>query len=296
MGNIFSNNTDTILITSPTSSPTTTSSPDNSIENETVVPAKLKLNKYGWKRDKHDYRDQYHYFYRFTFLSKPEVDLRKLCPPVYNQGHLGSCTANAISAAYEFDQIKEKESKNNIFVPSRLFIYYNERAMEDSIEKDNGAEIRDGIKSINKIGVCPEQMWPYDVKVFQDKPDNTCYKVAKHHRGVKYRRLMQDLDHFRQCLVDGYPFMFGFRVYESFESDEIKETGIMEMPKQGEMVIGGHAVLAVGFSDISQHFIVRNSWGSKWGDNGYFYMPYDFIKNPHWASDFWTLTRVQDIN
>lgn len=251
------------------------------------------VRKYGWKKDSKRDGDIYHCFaiYGTDSLIK-KVDLREHCPEVYDQGHLGSCTANAIAGAYEFDEIFEKES--SIFRPSRLFIYYNERKMEDHVNEDSGAEIRDGVQSISTVGVCPETMLPYDITKFTEEPSPECYTTALHHKSVEYKRVDQTLEQLRQCLIEGFPFVFGFMVYESFESPDVAKTGVMPMPKEGEKVLGGHAVVGVGFDDDKKVFIVRNSWGDSWGDKGYFYMPYDFILNADNASDFWTIRRVVD--
>jgi len=256
-----------------------------------IKKEEIKFNKYGWKLSKPDERDVY---FDFTLNKKNETnkDLRELCPPIYNQGELGSCTANAISFAYEFDQIKQKEQKKDVFIPSRLFIYYNERSMEGTVSSDSGAEIRDGIKSINKVGVCPESMWPYNINVFTEKPSNDCYEMATKHKSVKYARVKQTLEELRECVSSGFPIVFGFTVYESFESDAVAKTGIMPMPKKDESIVGGHAVSVVGFTDKT--FIVRNSWGDSWGDKGYFYMPNEFITNVDYANDFWVIHSVHD--
>ena len=250
-----------------------------------------KLLKYGWRKDKADIRDK-------THTSKPpfglhyvkKYDLLKFCPDVYEQGKLGSCTANAIAAAYEFDEIKQKE--DNIFSPSRLFIYYNERSMEDTVDSDSGAEIRDGIKSINVKGVCSESQWPYNISKFTDKPPEQCYKDAVKHKSLLYRRIDQSLMQLKSALFAGFPVVFGFFVFESFESQSVVDSGMMPIPEPTEKILGGHAVLAVGFDDDKKCFLVRNSWGKSWGDNGYFYMPYDFITNSKYASDFWTVRSV----
>ena len=247
-------------------------------------------HKYGWIKDSEDKRDIYRSFNGYSI--KSNVDLREKCPAIYNQGKLGSCTANAIAAAYEFDMMKEEEKE--IFVPSRLFIYYNERAMEGNVKKDAGAEIRDGIKSINRQGICDEKDWPYDISQFTVKPPKSLYKKAQNHKAVKYERVKQDIQQMKQCLNDGYPFVFGFAVFESFETKQVAETGIMVMPKVGEKILGGHAVMAVGYDDDKEVFIVRNSWGEEWGDKGYFYMPYEFIKNTYYCSDFWVVQQVKD--
>ena len=168
---------------------------------------------YGWHPDLPDHRD-------LTFASRPaiqkalpkKVDLTPLCPPVYNQGQLGSCTANAIGGAFEFELLKQ--NKNNDFMPSRLFIYYNERAMEGTIGEDSGAQIRDGIKSVNKQGVCPEKMLPYDITKFTKKPSSACYKSALTHQVLTYQRVDRDLNQMKGCLAEGFPFVFGFTVYE----------------------------------------------------------------------------------
>jgi len=248
------------------------------------------FRKYGWKVDTPDQRDHKYKLKKEYVYSK--VDLRSKCPGIYNQGKLGSCTANAIAAAYEFNEIKEDEC--NIFVPSRLFIYYNEREMENSINYDSGANIRDGIKSVNKQGVCPENLWPYDISKFKNKPYDICYDDAKKHKSVRYKRIKQDIHHMKDCLSSGLPFVFGFGVYESFETKEVAESGIMPIPKKNEKLLGGHAIMAVGYNDEKEHFIIRNSWGIDWGDRGYFYMPYSFIQDVNMCSDFWCIEKVSD--
>lgn len=247
--------------------------------------------KYGWVRDKPDERD-----YRKTFnhfMDTPNtVDLRNKCPSVYDQGKLGSCTANGIGFLYHFDELKQ--NTKSIFMPSRLFIYYNEREMEGTVNQDSGAEVRDGIKSICKQGVCHETLWPYDISKFTEKPTEECYEEGKKCHSIKYSRVEQSLHQMKAALNSGFPVTFGFLVYESFESQEVADTGIMPFPKPDEKVLGGHCVAAVGYDDERRVFIVRNSWGDSWGDKGYFYMPYDFLLSGSQASDFWIVESVTD--
>jgi C1A family cysteine protease len=258
---------------------------------------------FGWMPDLPDNRDHLYAAPLAKLRVLPsKVDLRRRCPKVYNQGQIGSCTANAIAAAIEFDRKKQKLSD---FIPSRLFIYYNERSMEHSVPLDNGAQIRDGIKSVAKQGACPETEWPYDdtpadsntnlwppgAKPAQ-KPPRSCYSDAKKFRTVSYQRVDRMLAQFKGCLADGYPFVFGFTVYESFESAEVGRTGELKMPEPKEGVVGGHAVLAVGYDDQSQRFIVRNSWGRSWGQKGYFTMPYSYLLTNNLSDDFWTIRLV----
>lgn len=248
-----------------------------------------KISKYGWRPDTPDMRD--HVYQLNSELTVPSnIDMRGQCPAVYDQGQLGSCTANAIGAAYEFDLLKQKIVD---FMPSRLFIYYNERVIEGSVKQDAGAEIRDGIKTIAQQGVCTEQKWPYDIAKFAKKPTKTAYKAAMAHTAVTYRRLNQTLPELQGCLASGSPVVFGFSVYDSFESDQVTQTGIVPMPSRNESLLGGHAVLLVGYDVPSKQWIVRNSWGNGWGQAGYFTMPFEYLTNSNLASDFWTITTVK---
>jgi C1A family cysteine protease len=246
---------------------------------------------YGWVRDLPDARDL---MYAAPLLRYPDglptsVDLRSECPPIYDQGQLGSCTANGIAGAIEFDQRKQGVKD---FVPSRLFIYYNERVIEGHVNEDSGAQIRDGVKVVNKLGAPPEGDWPYDINKFTDKPPPTVYSEALQEIVTSYARVGQNLTNMRGCLAEGYPFVFGFTVYESFESDTVAKTGIVPMPASGESVLGGHCVVAVGYDDKQRRFTIRNSWGTNWGIAGYCMMPYEYLIDPSLASDFWTLRSI----
>jgi C1A family cysteine protease len=250
--------------------------------------------KYGWNKAGHYYKSAEKYILQDSHLSKiiKHVDLRDECPAIYDQGHLGSCTANALAFCYQYDELHQKEP--NQFTPSRLFIYYNERNMEGHVLEDSGAEIHDGVQALNTIGVCSETEWVYDISKFTVKPDENCYTTALLHKTSAFRPIQQDLSQLRLALITGFPVVFGFSVYESFESPDVAKTGNMPIPLPTEKCLGGHAVAAVGFDDTRKVFIVRNSWGVSWGDKGYFYMPYAFITNPDMASDFWTITATHD--
>lgn len=248
----------------------------------------------GWVPDLPDNRDKMYGALRKAPAKLPSaVDLHPICSPVEDQGHLGSCTGNALVAALEFLEMKHKGKNKDSFIDlSRLFIYYNERVMEHTVRSDSGAMLRDGIKTLAKKGVCSEKSWPYVISKFAEKPPESCYKEAVTHKIKEYARI-QTIDEMRACLADGYPFVFGFSVYESFHSEEVEKTGIVQMPKPDESLTGGHAVLAVGYDDSQKRFIVRNSWGVDWGMEGYFTIPYEYLGNDNLASDFWTI-RVGD--
>lgn len=256
-------------------------------------------NWYGWVRDRPDrknilYKDETNIK---TDTIPDNLSLIDKCPPVYTQEALGSCTSQAIAFAYQYDEMKQKNTCE--FMPSRLFIYYNERKMEGHTKTDSGAEIKDGIKCINRIGVCDEKMWKYDINRFTEEPPEECYTEAMNYHSVKYMRLHNNLDELKHALNNNFPVVFGFIVYESFESESVEETGMMPYPEPDEQILGGHAVALVGYDDNKESlegekgmFIVRNSWGEEWGDKGYFYMPYKFILDGDLASDFWVVESV----
>lgn len=244
----------------------------------------------GWRPDVADPRDLPFEMPKAVHLPS-HVDLRdtKLLPPVYDQGALGSCTANAVAAAVEFDLKKQGLPD---FAPSRLFIYYNERVIEHTVHDDAGAMIRDGFKSIAHQGVCPESDWPYivDDHRYREKPPAKCYTEALLSKAIKYRAVHQSAYSLRYVIAQGFPVVFGFTVYESFESDDVARTGVVPMPAPGEAEIGGHATALVGYTP--DDFIGRNSWGGEWGDRGYFRIPAKYITDPDLASDFWTVQAV----
>jgi C1A family cysteine protease len=254
-----------------------------------MAPKKIPKNRsYGWRPDLPDHRDvKYGAVYKIPGKLPASVDLRSKCPAVENQGDLGSCTAHALTGALE---VLEKKDKLPVKQMSRLFVYYNERAIENTINQDSGAMLRDGIKALVKKGCCSENKWPYDVSKFTRKPLDDCFEDGLRHQVTSYQRL-ETLVQMRSCLAEGFPFVFGFSVYESFESQQVAQTGRVEMPQDSEQQMGGHAVLAVGYDDKQKRILVRNSWGTDWGKKGYFTMPYDYVTSRDLSDDFWTIRR-----
>lgn len=219
----------------------------------------------------------------------------------YNQGDLGSCTSNVIAFLYVYNEIIKNNRSQ--FMPSRLFIYYNGRGFYGLTDVDSGLDIYTAFKAITRYGCTLEKFFPYRQSRFKFRPDRRNYILGRYCKCTSYSRINQDINSLKYALLTKHPIAFGFAVYESFEGDEIAETGIMEMPKENEKLMGYHCVCIVGWNDERQAFLCRNSWGPKWGCNsesttcpskGYFYMPYEFIVDEEKCFDFFILKRVTD--
>lgn len=254
-----------------------------------------KVSRYGWRRDHLDQRDvkmlDLHVLSAGPLPPAFNVKMVSELPPVYDQGELGSCTANAIAAAKDFQRHKQGRPFMN---PSRLFIYYGERVLEGDPLSDNGAEIRDGMKVVSAQGCPMESVWPYYPSMFAHQPPPTIYQDALKFKTLRYTSVPQQLEHLKTALAAWkVPVVFGFSVFEAFESDQVAASGIVPMPDSSDTPIGGHAVCLVGYDDAIKRFTVRNSWGESWGQKGYFTMPYDYVLSASLASDFWTLNEEE---
>lgn len=240
---------------------------------------------YGWIPDIPDGRDYLYRSIQPRLRLPKEVNLAKLCSEVEDQGKLGSCTAQALAGNIEFLDNRLDAVYTDV---SRLFIYYNERKIMRTVDTDSGAMLRDGIKTLKNEGVCPENSWPYRIPKFDQKPSAKCYTEALRHRIKSYYRLLTHSERLA-CLADGYPFVFGFVVYESLETTRVAITGEVPLPKKKEKMLGGHAVLAVGFNQKTKRFLFRNSWSRNWGRAGYGTIPFEYVEAL--ADDFWTIRR-----
>ena len=244
----------------------------------------------GWLRSPEDDRDKI--ANPSGLVIKDEVDPRRgnKMPAVYDQGNLGSCTANAVGAALQFDHSLDL-APEHARRPSRLDIYYGERKLEGfPANEDTGAYGRDGFKFAAQTGYVLERAWPYDINTFAGPPpaDKTRHKLTK-----PYAVVPRDIDQIKAVLSNHQTMAFGFTVYESFESSEVANTGIVPMPRAGEQTVGGHEVLAIGYlHDMPNHVLCRNSWGTGWGLNGYFFMPWAYLMDADLSDDFRTIVRA----
>lgn len=245
--------------------------------------------RYTWIPDLPDFRDHVYALATATaaVALPPSVDLRPTMSPVEDQGNLGSCVGHAIAGALE---CLDKRIDGTYVDVSRLFIYYQARALEHNIRRDDGCSIRDGVKGCAKVGACAEKLWPYKVKDFATKPSAAAVKDAAKHRIAQYQRA-NTLTDCKVALATGVPVAFGFAVYESFESHQVTDTGTAPMPSAGESELGGHAVLMVGYDDATERVIVRNSWGKGWGDAGHFTLPYAYVEDRNLSDDFWVIRK-----
>lgn len=258
----------------------------------------MQQRKYSWIPDLPDGRD-----HLFAMRALPHasplvnVDFRKTAkvPAIVDQGQLGSCTGNSSAYAFGFDLLNNHAGKGQLFAePSRLFIYYNGRSIEGTIKQDAGAQIRDVIKGIAEYGAPPETEWPYVITKFATKPPAKAFLDGAAFKAVSYQRLdNSNKGLLVNCLAQGFPFVFGFTVYDSFESAAVAKSGIVPMPNlKKEKVLGGHAVCAVGYDVASDTFIVANSWGTGWGQKGYFTIPAAYLTNTNMADDFWQISTI----
>jgi C1A family cysteine protease len=255
---------------------------------ETAGLTPRNIRRYGWKPSLPDLRDHIADSSELAVLE--EVDPRAELPPIFDQGQLGSCTANAVAAAVEYDAKLNGSDPGPL---SRLWIYYYERKLEGSpADQDTGAYGRDGFKVCKTLGVPLEEHWPYDIAKFAQEPPASLADDARQHRISNYRAVPRNLDSIKAVLSNRQTIAFGFTVYESFESQEVAQTGIVPMPSRNEKVLGGHEVLLVGYlKDEVNYGLVRNSWGTGWGLQGYFLMPWSYILDANLASDFRTIRR-----
>lgn len=245
---------------------------------------------YGWTPSKPDHRDLM--FTRKRLNLAPSVDLvpaEKKLPfdPTTDQGELGSCGPNSAAANIGFDLLTQNVI--NPPQPSRLFIYYVTRGLMKTVNSDSGVDNRTMLQALAKFGWCDESLWPYNISQYRIQPNAAAISQAAGRCIDKYMNVPQNIDSMRTCIANGNPILYGFTVYESFESDATTATGIVTIPTRMEQVLGGHDVLLVGYDDATQMFKFQNHYGPDWGAGGYGFMPYAYALNPKLASDFWTV-------
>ncbi len=287
-----------------------------------VLPGTREIVGTGWLPPMPDLRDYTEYQKEIKAMSKKlgigtgkmkvsqSVDLRKWCSPVENQGNLGSCTAHAGIGIVEY---YEKRAFEKHIEGSRLFLYKTTRNLMQ-VTGDTGGWLRSTMGALALCGVPDEKYWPYNVDDFDSEPAAFIYSVADNYEAVKY--FCHDplgakipypavLDSVKKYLEGGIPSMFGLWGFPSFDNSDVK--GGIPYPCEGEIAEWGHAIVAVGFDDTKKiknlncskvttgALLIRNSWGKEWGDNGYGWLPYEYVLN-NLAMDFWSLLGMNWID
>ena len=257
----------------------------------TVIPRSASW--YGWKPDTPDFRDIRFSLSSVTSSIPQSYDTRNTDWGIYDQGQLGSCTANATLSAYRHVLHREGHAD---FDGSRLAQYYWSRYLEGDTQSDGGAEIRDAVKVLTKFGVAPESAWPYIEAKVTRGPPAAVGKLAKQHVAIQYQSVALTMASLCGAIVQHGNVIVGISVYDSFESKAVAQTGKVPFPSSHEKLVGGHAIELIGYDFTSadnQFFIAKNSWGTDWGDHGYFYIPFNYITNPDLSDDAWTLVAVK---
>ncbi|MBW4418504.1 MAG: C1 family peptidase [Myxacorys californica WJT36-NPBG1] len=247
----------------------------------------------GYRPEKQDSNDKKYSASRDRREPLPsKIDLRSYLTPVENQGDTNSCTANAMAGAYEYLANRLLNRSDDV---SRLFIYYNARELDGDVAIDEGTYLKSCIKVLRKHGACSEATWAFNPAQILEQPPTEAYEEAANFVIEDAYRVKVDLYEMQSCLADGYPFAFGLQLFSSFQA--AGSNGLVPMPDpDNEKHDGGHAMLCVGYSDPDQVFIVRNSWGEEWGEQGYCYIPYDYMTKPHLNGDCWVIRQVSDFD
>jgi C1A family cysteine protease len=236
----------------------------------------------GGYRDKPDSRDR-------RFVPKVErlsrrADLSQFCGKVYQQYRIQSCSANALASAMTLigNQLDER-----IPPPSRLFMYYNARALSNVQREDCGTTLRVAIKALARQGACPERQWPYRKDAVTVRPARACYGDAQIYP-IRYHRIAQELDLLHAALAQGSAFVFGIQAYiEPFT--QAARTAYLRLPRKADTLCGGHALIAVGYDSVKKTFVARNSLGSAFANDGFFSIPDGYFTDPELTYDFWTI-------
>jgi len=212
------------------------------------------------------------------------INLKSKFPNVYDQGKIGSCTAIALCSIYEYDTTN--------FIGSKLFLYYNERLLINQTENDSGAYIKDGIECLKTYGICEEKYWKYTIDNLFKEPSKEAYNNAKNNYLIEGINIPNELEIIKYWLNKNEPIALSIAIYSNFMNFSSARTGKIGIPRENDKFIGGHAIVLCGYDENKKEFILRNSWGIYWGDNGYFYLPYDYITNKDLCNDLWIIRKI----
>jgi C1A family cysteine protease len=242
---------------------------------------------YGFKPSSLDHRDLKFGVTAPTALP-PVVDLSTAINWVYDQEQQSSCVGNSTTSLIRFRRLQQKLPEID---PSRDFIYWQARAIENDTTRDEGCQIRSAMQAVSKAGYCPESMFPFNTHDVFTAPSTEACNNASHNLVTEYVTINQDHNSLRASLAANTPYVCGIEVCQSFESNQVAQTGLVPMPTNSDPVVGGHAVFCVGYNDQTQYYKFLNSWGADWGQKGYFFLPYAFVESADLTTDFFTINK-----
>lgn len=239
----------------------------------------IRLNALRYQQDPRDHR------YKLKDINLPnEVDLRSFDSRIEDQGFLGSCTAYAVTSAYEvMTKILYPEKFSEL---SELFVYYHSRLFSDELSQDSGSYIRDSLKSVKNYGVCKDLMWPYLIENFSKQPPPQCYLDAARRKIIDYNILFTN-NEIQEILANKQPVILGMEIFYEF-FNITKDDPVVKMPGYFAHSSGYHAVSIMGYSTENSSFLIKNSWGNSWGDNGYAWLPYEYVEI--YSTEKWCFT------
>jgi hypothetical protein len=251
-----------------------------------------KPHKFLLKKSKRDRRDLVVCSSRLEVCEiPPKMDLRPISPPIYDQGKVGLCFSHAGCRAFDIDF---KTTTAKFLTPSRLFLGIMTRSDEGTLDRDSGATMRGTCKAIARYGIPPEENFRYNTELMFSLPPENLMELAAKYQALKYYSIPPgSSDLIKQAVASGHAVMFGARIFRSFESGPALSTGKIPMPSKGEASLGGHALTIVGYDEEKQTFLIANSWGTLWGQDGYCEMPYEYVGNPKLCFDFWVITQTE---
>lgn len=246
--------------------------------------------KSGWQPEPlRNFNINYSETFDIQAFDPSPIDLRYNDIKIFNQGSLNSCTCHALAAAH---QIVQNQKNIDVIEPSRLFLHYNSHRIAGHVGTKAPVPISTAFDSLKTFGACTEEDWRYIISNHAIEPPGECYTEALDHQSKKHKTIRQDISELTNSLRSGQPFVFGFFVYESYTSDDVENTGIVPLPDTTkEKVVDEHAVVAVGYNN--GYVIFQNSRGDSWGQDGFGFMPREFITNPALAMNFCALIDVK---
>lgn len=222
-----------------------------------------------------------------SMVLPPQIDLSPMCSPVEDQGTIGSCTANAVVGSIEYQMLAAGQQLTDL---SRLFLYYNARRMSDREDQDSGTSMPHAMASLLAYGACPEAIWPYDKARWSMRPPEEVYNQTVRLPDLHYARV-GTIGECKYILATGVPIIFAMGVPDQAMMVVAAQTGILSAPANGQWEVpnGAHAMLIVGYDDAREAFLVRNSWGTKWGMQGHMWADYSVIAHYGLPDGFWAV-------